>query len=520
MKYFGFAALLGIILFFSFIGGSSVFQVAEARNAECAREMYERKDLIVPTFNGELRTDKPILEYWGMIAAFWVAGVNEGSARFFSSLCGLLVVLATFLFVKKNLNLKAAWLSALVLLSSLHVIVQFRLATPDPYLILFHVLSLFFYWEGHSSGKWSWFLGMYISLALAVLSKGPVGLALPALSIFIFMVFTKKFSWKAIIDLKPWWGALIVLLITLPWYILVHIKTHGLWTEGFFLKHNVDRFSGPMDGHGGFFLVPFLFVIVGLVPFSVFLIGAVKSAWVSRKEDRFILFALISAATIIVFYAFSGTKLINYTAPSYPFVAIVVGAYLAKIVDGRAFRLNVRPEIYTIAVVGFAMPIGAYLFTKYTEPFDSVSWMFIFFLALPLGALVAIWLQKRSICHAILSIAASFLLTNFLFFAFTFQIIDDQSPVSKHKELVHSYDHVVAYRNFDHAFAFYAKKTIPIIHNVDDLMSYVSENENVLILGRDRDLSYMDSIPNLRTISVDRDLFSRRYSGFYVLEKK
>ncbi len=100
--------VLSVVIFFSFLGGTSVFQVAEARNAECAREMLERNDWIVPTFNGELRTDKPVLEYYGMMVAYKVGGTNEASARFPSALCGVLLVLATFLIVKRHINLKAA----------------------------------------------------------------------------------------------------------------------------------------------------------------------------------------------------------------------------------------------------------------------------------------------------------------------------------------------------------------------------------------------------------------------------
>ena len=77
MRYFILVLLLSVLLFFSFLGGTSVFQVAEARNAECAREMMEHKEWVVPTFNGELRTDKPALEYYGMMAGFWILGVNE-----------------------------------------------------------------------------------------------------------------------------------------------------------------------------------------------------------------------------------------------------------------------------------------------------------------------------------------------------------------------------------------------------------------------------------------------------------
>ena len=94
-----FIIVAAIILLFIRLGGTSVFQVAEARNSQCAYEMMTSGDMITPTFNAELRTDKPALEYYAMIAAYKLFGKDEGSARFFSAVCGLIVIVATFFFV-------------------------------------------------------------------------------------------------------------------------------------------------------------------------------------------------------------------------------------------------------------------------------------------------------------------------------------------------------------------------------------------------------------------------------------
>ena len=76
---------------------SAIFMVDEARNSECAREMSELHGMIVPTFNCELRTDKPPLHYWFMVLSYSVFGVNEFAARFFSAVFGALTLLLTFI---------------------------------------------------------------------------------------------------------------------------------------------------------------------------------------------------------------------------------------------------------------------------------------------------------------------------------------------------------------------------------------------------------------------------------------
>ena len=129
-------ALLALLLLVR-LGATPIYILDEAKNAQCAREMLQRGDWIVPTFNNELRTDKPPLHYFFMMAAYSMFGVNEFAARFFSAVMGLLTVLVTYLYTKKHTNAFTAFCSASVLILSTHFLFEFRLAVPDPYLIFF-----------------------------------------------------------------------------------------------------------------------------------------------------------------------------------------------------------------------------------------------------------------------------------------------------------------------------------------------------------------------------------------------
>src|SRR5688572_19133204 len=81
MKQAGLVALVAAIVMFTNLGGPRLWDIDEPRNAGCAREMWLRGDWIVPTFNAELRTHKPVLLYWCMMAAYSVLGVGELAAR-------------------------------------------------------------------------------------------------------------------------------------------------------------------------------------------------------------------------------------------------------------------------------------------------------------------------------------------------------------------------------------------------------------------------------------------------------
>jgi len=67
--------LLAFLLFFR-LGATPIYILDEAKNAEYAKEMMQRHDMIVPVFNGELRTDKPPLHYFFMIASYILFGSN------------------------------------------------------------------------------------------------------------------------------------------------------------------------------------------------------------------------------------------------------------------------------------------------------------------------------------------------------------------------------------------------------------------------------------------------------------
>jgi len=388
----GFIIIAAIILLFIRLGGTSVFQVAEARNSECAYEMMTTGDMITPTFNGELRTDKPALEYYAMIGAYTLFGKDEGSARFFSAVCGLIVMMATFFFVRKHANTTAAWWSCFILLSSMHMIVQFRLATPDPYLILCHVLSLYCFLEGLNSRQFRWYALMYILLGLGFFAKGPVGLALPGLTMLLYLLFTKQFTWKNIVRLQPWFGVILIAVFCIPWYYLVDVRTNGAWTRGFFFEHNVGRFEDPVDSHGGPFIITFLFVIIGMFPFSAFFIRAGKYVWQNRKINHFLLFNFIAFWVVVGFYFFSSTRLLNYTTPAYPFFAIMIGCWLADRLPAISFK-TIQPELLIICILTMLLPAGIYIWAINTEPVNKVSWI-----AFPL---IIFTIGRTGICLAI-----------------------------------------------------------------------------------------------------------------------
>ncbi|WP_346863710.1 glycosyltransferase family 39 protein [uncultured Draconibacterium sp.] len=472
--------LFALLVYVSYSWGVSIYILDEAKNATCAREMFESNDFFVPTFNNVLRTDKPPLHYFFMMLSYAIFGVNPFAARFFSAVFGALTILITYLFTKKFLDKRAALFTTLVLLASIHLSLQFHLAVPDPYLIFFFTATLFLFYLALKTNKLSHVILMYAAIGLGTLSKGPVAILLPGLIFLLYLIFSKQFKWKIIASLKPFLGVLIVLAIAVPWYLVNGLHTNWEWTRGFFLKHNVNRFSGAMEGHGGIFLITFLYVFAGLFPFALFFPQVFKEAY-KNKSNNFILFNLIAGLTVVVFFSVSQTKLINYTVPSYPFIAVLTGYYFAFKL--QTFR-QIRTNYFFLLFLGILIPIGGFIGLKYDPSLAPVNTQALWFAVLPLGLICAYFFRKE-IVKFILLIGATTLLTACVFFAIVFPVFDQQNPVVQSLPLLKGKE-VVYFEKFNPSYSFYLKKKIEKIeaNQMDDFFN--SNPEGVIISTKKR----------------------------------
>jgi 4-amino-4-deoxy-L-arabinose transferase-like glycosyltransferase len=464
------------VLFFYRLGAFPFYIVDEARNAEAAREMLERSDLLVPTYNYELRTDKPPLHYWIFILGYKLLGVSELSSRIGSAIIGLAAVLLVYLFTVKVLNRKIALISASILPTSLYSFLIFRMAVPDPYLVFFSTLALFSFYLGVLNNDYKYILVFYVSAGLSVLTKGPVGFILPFGVAFAFvffrgmltpfhsdakgvprLLFSSVKSLKVFLTFRHIIGFLIAGAIAIPWYVIVSIKTGGAFTTGFFWSHNIKRFLTPTGGHEGPFFIIFIFILAGFFPWSFFIIQVLRSSY-KEKTDPLVLFLLLWIATYLIFYSISATKLPHYLVPTYPALSILTAKYFLhdipyKRVSAAFISIFGLSAIITLSILG----------NKYAG--ELMPW--VAFLGLPflIGGIFVLFLDKY--IHQ--TIAAS----TVIFFLFLSgwlmpaakgyfipkkiaNIIEEQARKSGGEPV----NTVYSYRYYDPAFEFYIRKKI------------------------------------------------------------
>lgn len=489
-EYFYYILIIIASGFLCFInlGGHPIYILDEAKNAEAAREMFVNNNWIVPTFNGELRTDKPALHYWFMMLAYKIFGVSAFSARFFSAFFGVLTIVSTFHFTKKFTNRKTAGLSAFVLCSSLFFMQEFHLAVPDPYLIFFVSFALFNFYDFHQTGKVSNWLALYIAIGLGTLAKGPVAILLPGLIIFVFLIIKKDFNWETIKRIKPFLGGILSLGIAFPWFYLVHKATDGSFTQGFFLDHNLNRFGSEMEGHGGLPFVTWAFILLGLLPFSFFIIQGFIHSWKQRKSNDFILFSLIVSLVFIVFFSISFTKLPNYPMPSYPFIAILIAFYfngiLNKTIGLKAYKIS----LWILTGITILMPIAAYIIlTKVEDQLQSQHFSSFLLAILPAACIAAIiYLKQQKILKSIIIIGFGAMFLCLELFQFIYPGLLTQSPLVLSKEHISQDSPTILYKGYDPAFLFNYERTFPFAESKEDVLKFLNQNKSGVVVTKEK----------------------------------
>jgi 4-amino-4-deoxy-L-arabinose transferase-like glycosyltransferase len=234
------------------LGGAAFFEPDEGRNAEKAREILSLGDWQTPHENFHPALDKPIFFYWLIASSYQLFGVSEWAARLPSALAALGCVAGVYGFARSQWGRSQALWSALILLTSLEFFLLARLVIFDMALTLFVTLALgAFYLASHcENGKRRslFCLVMYGSLGAGTLIKGLIGIVVPGMVIFAYLLVTRR--WAVMGRIHPLAGALLYLAMVLPWYVEAGARHEGylryyLWEEHF---SRVKRSIAPSLG--------------------------------------------------------------------------------------------------------------------------------------------------------------------------------------------------------------------------------------------------------------------------------
>ena len=346
LKVLLYIALFGLILFFWGLGDSGVMDETPAKFAAAARSMSVTGNWLTPISNGIPRFDKPPLIYWLMGLMYSIPdqsswdSLGSLSARFPSALSSLLlmIVLGDTLMRWPQKNTLAprrtAVVTALSFALSPFVMIWSRVAVSDALLCSTFGIAMLFQWRCyvkpfHNSWVYAW-----IILGFSVLVKGPVAIALMFFSLFLFGVFQRDLG-RLIRVLKPVYGLLITLLISLPWFLAEYLLEGKVFLQSFFVYHNFQRFTSVVNSHQENIFFFLLMLVIASLPFSPLLILGVCNGAIEIKDnifkgnnkpsDSLLFFSIAWLLVVFLFFTISGTKLPSYWLPAIPAAAIIIG---------------------------------------------------------------------------------------------------------------------------------------------------------------------------------------------------
>ena len=341
-----FIAFVGILLFFWGLGSSGLIDETPAKFAAAGRSMSVSGNWLTPISNGIPRFDKPPLIYWLMGLIYSIPNqstwdpLGSFAARFPSAISSLLLmtVLGDTLLKwpqKKNINKRrTAVITALSFALSPFVMIWSRTAVSDALLCGTFGLSMLLQWRCYVKPRPNSWVYAWIILGFSILAKGPVAIVLMIFSLILFGLFQNDLN-RLINHIKPGYGILVAMAVSLPWFIVEYILEGNIFLKSFFGYHNFQRYTSIVNSHqeGIFFFA--LMLIIASLPFTPLLIlGITKGVkeiirnFINRSvnpSNSLLVFSLCWLLSVFVFFTLSGTKLPSYWLPAIPAAAIIVG---------------------------------------------------------------------------------------------------------------------------------------------------------------------------------------------------
>jgi 4-amino-4-deoxy-L-arabinose transferase-like glycosyltransferase len=404
------------------LGLRTLVPTDEGRYAEMAREMVATGDWITTRLNGIKYFEKPPLQTWMNALTFELFGLGDWQARLWTGLSGLFGIVLTAYAGRQVFGGRVALYAALVLGSSFWWAGLGHINTLDMGLSGMMTLAMcgLLIAQRDAAGvaeRRNWMLACWAGMALAVLSKGLIGLVLPGAVLVLYTLITRDWAiWRRLHLGK---GLLLFFAICTPWFWLVS-QRNPEFPHFFFIHEHVERFLTKTHHREGpwYYFIPLLLVGVvpwlGVLPQSLWAAlrpgqpagsaRSVSSAASTQSTDarpavfRPLPLLLIWAGFIFFFFSYSSSKLPSYILPIFPALALLMAVYLEK-----AKQRHLMIAAGLLAAMGamglpFLFKLGSFshnpLETKLVEAF--APWILATCVLLLVGGIAALVCARQS----------------------------------------------------------------------------------------------------------------------------
>jgi 4-amino-4-deoxy-L-arabinose transferase-like glycosyltransferase len=369
--------LLGFLLFFSALGSHELQGSTEARVAGIAMAMHLDNDWVVPQLFREPFLEKPPLSLWLDAGAIRVFGGSTWAVRLASAFAGLFSVMLLYGMLRKFGRPRTlAFVAGLILATMASYWSNVRLVGEDSLLTLGVTASLLGFFlanrrnaeQQSAAGGWLLFT---LGIVIATLSKGVLGLAMPGIVIFVYLLSESLIDKRLTVGnwLRPGLLTLVGLIPLVIWLAVLY-QRGGLSAVGEVLWANsVGRFSGSFTEAGHY--EPFYYYLVKLpqafLPWNILVYLGLWHFRKSLMSNRYRLFFsiwLVAQFTLLTLASSKRTVYLMSLTPAAAVLAAEYGAALFELARERArtsafartfygYRWGITVGLLSLAVVTY-----------------------------------------------------------------------------------------------------------------------------------------------------------------------
>ena len=391
------------LVWFVPLGWRHLLPSDEGRYAEMAREMFLTGDWITPRYNGYKYFEKPPLQTWANALTFAWFGIGEWQARFYTALTGFAGVLLLGFTGARVFNAATGVFAAIVLATSPYWNLMGHFNTLDMGLSFWMELTLCALLLAQRpnlpTGQvrlWMWIC--WGSMALAMLSKGLVGLILPGAVLVLYTLIVRDWAlWKRLHLIG---GLILFFAIVTPWFVLVQ-QRNPEFLNFFFIVQQFKRYLTPEQNRPGAFYYFVPVMLVGFLPWLSVSVQSIRHALrLPRQPNGFSPVAMLLVWTVFIFLFFSAShsKLLSYTLPIAPALALLIGMYLPLVSPAM-----LRRHLAGYAVFLMIAAVGALFMSRFGDDRNPTE-LYVAYRVWVLAALgvafaltlAALWLNRHS----------------------------------------------------------------------------------------------------------------------------
>jgi 4-amino-4-deoxy-L-arabinose transferase-like glycosyltransferase len=307
------------------LSGYPLLDPDEGRNAEVAREMAATNNYVLPHLNGLPYVDKPVIFFAVTAASIELFGVTEFAVRLAPLLFTGLTLVVVWCFSNRLYGRSGAWI-ATIATGTMPLTLGFaRTVIFDSALTFFvtgAIATFFLAMEDDTGHRQSWTALAFACIALGILTKGPIALALPLLVAVPYGIWRRR--WRVLVDPVGW---LLVVALVLPWVAAVSRDVPDFVPYVLFTETVGRLFTDELRRTGPFwYFIPI--VLAGSLPWSLVAISgwraAQRDAGQRPLSDRRLVLALLWIVVPLVFFSLSQSKRPQYMVPLMAPVGLVV----------------------------------------------------------------------------------------------------------------------------------------------------------------------------------------------------